>query len=83
MAISFEDRPKLRNQRAMSQLQRLAAPMPFDMRLILERDAMLKLVLLLPEDVLSQALVVGRALQACAEHRRTTLEDPEEGYQRR
>lgn len=77
VAIKTEPRPKDRNAAAMDHLRRLNTPLPFDMKLILERDAVLKLALLLPEDVLSEALLVGRALQACAKHRHTIPEGRE------
>ena len=82
MAINFEARSKNRNEKTMAQLRLLAAPLPFDLKQVLERDAILKLVLLLPEDVLSQALAVGRALQVCAERQRSFLEAREEGYRK-
>lgn len=78
MAIRVRPRQKGSNAAAMAQLHRLATPLPFDMKLILERDTVLKLALMLPEDVLSQALSVGKALQACAEHQRKSLGDQEE-----
>lgn len=77
--ITFERRQE-RGSAAMAQLRAIASPTPYDLRKIYERDAVLKLVLLLPEDVLGQALAVGKALQACAEHRRTSLEGPSEDY---
>lgn len=73
-------KPADKTAAAMKDLHRLATPLPFDMKLILQRDAILKLALLLPEDVLSEALAVGKALQACAEHRHRIPEDREEGY---
>ena len=78
--ITFEKR-RDRNSLAMAQLRAIASPTPYDLKKIYERDAVLKLVLLLPEDVLGQALAVGRALQACAEHRRTSLAGPTASYQ--
>lgn len=77
--ITFE-RKADRNFSGMAQLRAIASPTPYDLMKIYERDSVLKLVLLLPEDVLGQALAVGKALQACAEHRRTSLEDPTAGY---
>lgn len=49
----------------------------FEMKKIIERDAILKMILLLPEEVIDQALSVGKALQACATHRRSFLGDQE------
>ena len=66
----YRPRPADKTAKAMSRLRELAMPMPHDMKLLMERDAVLKLVLLPPEDVLTEALAVGRALQACAEHQR-------------
>lgn len=76
--IAFTRKPP-KTAAAMSQLRALAAPLPLDLKKVFERDAVLKLALLLPEDVLGQALAVGRALQACAEHRRTIPGDRQEG----
>lgn len=65
------------------QLRGLADDVSFyEMRKIVERDATLKMILLLPEPILDQALAVGKALQACAEHRRSSPEDLEGGYRR-
>lgn len=69
-------------ERALAQLKALSDPLPLELKRVLARDATLKLVLTLPEDVLSQALAVGKALQACAAHRRSFLGDQEEGYRK-
>ena len=80
--IAFEQKERGLNTAAMQRLRDLSAPLPLDLKQVLERDMTLKLVLSLPEDVLSEALAVGKALQAFAGHRRRFLEDREEGYQR-
>lgn len=82
MAVKFRVRPADPTANALEALRRLAAPLPYDLKLVIERDATLKLVLQLPDDVLSQALAVGRVLRACAEHRRTIPGDREEGCHR-
>lgn len=82
MAIRFNAKPGDRTAASMAHLRRLAAPLPLGMKPVLERDATLKLVLLLPGDVLSEALAVGKALRACAEHRRRIPEDRAGGRRR-
>lgn len=68
--IKFEPHEKIRNVDAMEQLRRLAEkPLPSHARDIIERDEVLNLILRLPEDVLDQALLICKALRACAEHR--------------
>lgn len=82
--IEYEPRELTRNETTVERLRGLAYELSFlEMRRrIVERDATLKLILLLPESLLDQALSVGKALQACAEHRHSSPEDQEEGYQR-
>jgi hypothetical protein len=81
--IIYERRKRLTRRDSMQRLKALADDVSFrEMRQIVERDATLKMILLLPESVLEQALAVGKALQACAEHRRSSLEDREEGYRK-
>lgn len=79
--IEYKPRKKTRNEDTLESLKALADDLsPYEMRKIVERDATLKLILLLPEAVLDQALAVGKALQACAECRNTNPEDRAEGY---
>lgn len=79
--ISYEPRVRTRNEDTLDKLRNLADDASlWEMRQIVQRDATLKLILLLPEPILEQALAVGKALQACAEHRRMTFEGPEEDY---
>lgn len=81
--IVYETRKQSKREETFSQLCGLADDLSFyEMRKIIERDATLKMILLLPEPILDQALAVGKALQACAEHRHSSPEDLEEGYRR-
>lgn len=81
--IVYERRKKLTRGVSMGRLKALAADLSlYEMREIVKRDATLKMILLLPEPVLEQALAVGKALQACAVHRHSSPEDQEEGYQK-
>ncbi len=81
--IQYKPRGKTRNADTIENLRSLADGVSLhEMRKIVERDAALKLILLLPEAVLDQALAVGRALQACAKSRRSALEDREEDCRR-
>ncbi len=78
-------KPRKRSQRneTLDQLRGLAGDISFfEMRKIVERDATLKMILLLPEPVLDEALAVGRALQACAKHRHSSPEDLEASYRK-
>lgn len=78
--IEYEPRVRVRNDDTLEKLRGLADDASlWEMRQIVQRDATLKLILLLPESLLDQALAVGKALRACAEHRHTLPEDPEEG----
>ena len=78
--IAYELRKRLKRDETLARLRGLADDLSFnEMRKIIERDAILKMILLLPEEVVDQALFVGKALQACAGHRHSFLEDPEEG----
>ncbi len=82
--IRYEVRKQGKNEKSLSQLKGLADNLSLlEMRKIVERDATLKMILLLPEPLVDQALAVGKALQACAEHRRSSLEDQEEDCRRR
>lgn len=81
--IVYEERKQSRRDETLSQLRGLAGDLSFyEMRKIVERDATLKMILLLPEPILDQALAVGKALQACAGHRHSSAEDLEAGYRR-
>lgn len=81
--IVYERRKKLTRGVSMGRLKALAADLSlYEMREIVKRDATLKMILLLPEPVLEQALAVGKALQACAAHRHSSPEDLEGGYRR-
>lgn len=84
MAIwhSIKKKPDDPVEAAVEKLRELADPLPIVMKQVIARDATLKIVLTLPEEVLSQALVVGKALQVCAEHQRKMLEAREEGYRK-
>lgn len=74
---------KTRNEETIDKLKGMADDLSLgELRQIVQRDATLKLILLLPEKVLDQALSVGKALQDCAESRRSSLEDRGEGYRR-
>lgn len=79
--VTFKPRPRVRNDDTVAKLRGIAGdPSLWEMRKIVERDATLKLILLLPEALLDQALAVGKALQDCAESRRSSLEDRVEDY---
>lgn len=81
--IVYERRKKLTRGVSMGRLKALAADLSlYEMREIVKRDATLKMILLLPEPVLEQALAVGKALQACAAHRHSSPEGQEEGYRK-
>lgn len=78
--ITYKPRERSPMEDTLAHLRGLADDISYlEMRRIIERDATLKLILLLPEPVVDQALAVGRALQACAKHRRSSPEDQEEG----
>lgn len=79
--IVFKPRERSKMEDTLALLRGLADDISFlEMKRIVERDSTLKMILLLPEPVLDQALSVGRALQACAKHRHSSPEDLEEGY---
>jgi len=81
--ITYKPRERSQMEDTLAHLRGLADDMSyFEMRQIVERDATLKMILLLPEPVLDQALAVGRALQACAKHRRSSPEDLEASYRK-
>ena len=81
--LTFKPRPKVRNEDTIAKLRGMADDLSlWEIKKIVERDATLKLILLLPEEILDQALAVGRALQDCAESRRSSFEDRREDYQR-
>lgn len=81
--IVYRENKQSKREATLSRLRGLAGELSFyDMRKIVERDATLKMILLLPEPVLDQALAVGRALQACAAHRHSSPEDLEAGYRK-
>ncbi len=78
--ITYEKRKLSHRDETLARLRGLAGELSLlDMRKIVERDATLKMILLLPEPVLDEALAVGRALQACAKHQRNSPGDQEEG----
>lgn len=81
MAIIYRERRQSKRDETFDRLRSLADGLSFyEMRKIVERDSTLKMILLLPEPVLDQALSVGKALQACAEHRHSSPEDLEANY---
>jgi len=81
--IEFEVRKKGTRAQAIAGFRALADDLSFnEMRQIVERDATLKMILLLPEPLVDQALAIGRALQACAAHRHSLPEDQEEDYRK-
>ncbi len=79
--IVYEARKQSKRDETLSALRGIADDLSFyEMRKIVERDATLKMILLLPEPILDQALAVGKALQVCAAHRHSSPEDQAEGY---
>lgn len=79
--INYQQRTTSQRDDTLARLRGLVGDLSLlEMRKIVERDATLKMILLLPEPVLDEALAVGRALQACAKHRHSSPEDLEEGY---
>lgn len=79
--IRYKPRKKSKRDETLTELRGIAGGLSLlEMRRIIERDATLKMILLLPEPVLDEALLVGKALQACAKHRHSSPEDLEEGY---
>ena len=60
----------------IEKLKEMASDMPpHVVRQLIQRDGALRTILVLPGPVLDQALAIGRALLACAEHQRKTVED--------
>ena len=79
--IIYRQSTQSKRDETLSKLRGLAGDLSFyEIRTIVDRDATLKKILLLPEPILDQALALGKALQACAEHRRSSPEDLEAGY---
>lgn len=78
--ITYGKKKSTKREDTLARLRGLADDLSFyEMRQIVERDAALKLILLLPEPLVDQALAIGKALQACAAHRHSSPEDPAEG----
>lgn len=78
--IIYKPRERSPMEDTLAHLRGLADDISYlEMRRIIERDATLKMILLLPEPVLDQALAVGKALQECAKHLRNSSAAPPEG----
>lgn len=65
-----------RGSEEIEKLKEMARDLPDrDVRSLIQRDVALRAILVLPGPVLDQALAIGMALLACAEHQRKTVED--------